>query len=80
MNTEQKAKNLCDRALNDPKLIKNFTENTFFKFVMGVAKFDQKRATALEKLKPFKNSKNKTLFWEAVGILFSNGAEENFGY
>lgn len=80
MNTEQKAKSLCDRALNDPKLIKNFTEDTFFKFVIGVAKFDQKRATKLEKLKPFTTSKNKTLFWEAVGVLFSNGAEENYDY
>jgi hypothetical protein len=79
MSTATKAKSLCDRALNDPTLINNFSENTFFSFVMGVAKFDKKRAIKLEELKPFTNSSNKTLFWEAVGLLFCPGMDEDYG-
>lgn len=71
MTLKEKAINLADRALSDPKLVENMDEDKFFKFVLGVAKYDQKRAIALEMLKPFTNSNNKVLFWEAVGVLLS---------
>jgi len=71
MNTQEKAIQLADRALNNPDLIKDMTEDTFFKFVLGIAKYDQKRAIAVEMLKPFTTASNKVLFWEAVGVLMS---------
>ena len=60
---------LATKAINNPSLVENMSEDTFFKFVVGVAKYDQKLAIVLEMLKPFTNSNNKVLFWTAVGIL-----------
>jgi len=67
-----KATDLATRALNNPSLVENMSEDTFFKFVIGVAKYDQKLAIALEMLKPFTNNSNKIHFWTAVGVLFNH--------
>jgi hypothetical protein len=40
-----------------------------FDFVMTIASYDINLAIKLEELRPFTNSKNKVLFWEALGIL-----------
>ncbi len=67
--SKEKAINLVNRALANPSLVEDLSEDTFFKFVLGVAKYDMKKAMQLEKLKPFTTSKNKIMFWEAVGLL-----------
>lgn len=69
MSQREKAIELSDKALNNPELVQNMNEDVFFIFVISVAKYDSKRAIALEEIKPFTNSQNKILFWEAVGLL-----------
>tara|TARA_R110002020_G_scaffold122805_2_gene278681 strand:- start:2771 stop:2998 length:228 start_codon:yes stop_codon:yes gene_type:complete len=67
--SKEKATYLVNKALANPSLVKNMPEDTFFKFVLGIAKYDKTKAMQLEKLKPFTTSQNKAIFWEAVGIL-----------
>lgn len=64
-----KAIELGNKALSNPSLLINMPEDTFFKFVIGVAKYDKSLAMEVESLKPFTSPNNKVLFWEAVGIL-----------
>ena len=67
--SKEKATQLVNKALTNPNLVKDMSEDTFFKFVLSVAKYDKTKAMQLEKLKPFTTSKNKIMFWEAVGLL-----------
>ena len=69
MKSKENAIRLANKALNNPLLLNELSEDVFFKFVLGVAKYDMCLAIKLENLKPFTNSSNKCLFWEAVGIL-----------
>lgn len=64
-----KAIELANRALENPSLINQLTEDMFFKLVIGISKYDRLLAMKVEELKPFTNNNNKVLFWEAVGIL-----------
>lgn len=64
-----KAIELANRALENPSLVNQLTEDIFFKLVIGISKYDRSLAMKVEELKPFTNSNNKVLFWEAVGIL-----------
>lgn len=65
----EKAIELANRALQTPSLLNDLSEDVFFKFVMGISIYDISLAMKVEQLKPFTNSNNKVLFWEAVGIL-----------
>jgi hypothetical protein len=65
----EKAIELANRALQTPSLLNDLSEDVFFKFVMGISRYDISLAMQVEQLKPFTNSNNKVLFWEAVGIL-----------
>lgn len=65
----EKAIELANRALQTPSLLNDLSEDVFFKFVMGISIYDISLAMQVEQLKPFTNSNNKVLFWEAVGIL-----------
>jgi hypothetical protein len=64
-----KAIELGNKALSNPSLLINMPEDTFFKFVIGIAKYDKSLAMEVESLKPFTSPNNKVLFWEVVGIL-----------
>ena len=67
--SKEKATHLVNKALANPSLVKNMSKDTFFKFVLSVAKYDKTKAMQLEKLKPFTTSQNRAMFWEAIGIL-----------
>ena len=69
MRAHQKAIELANRAIGNPSLLNQLPEETYFKFVMGIAVFDIELAKEVEALRPFTTSQNKILFWEAVGIL-----------
>jgi hypothetical protein len=69
---KDKAINLAKRVLANPELIKDMSEDTFFKFVMGIAKFDHELAIKVERLMPFTNSSNKINFWTATKLLFDH--------
>jgi hypothetical protein len=69
MNTQEKAIMLANKALANPELLETLPEDIMFKFVIGIVLFDINLAIKLEELRPFTNSKNKVLFWEALGIL-----------
>lgn len=64
-----KAIELGNKALSNPSLLINMPEDTFFKFVIGIARYDKSLAMEVESLKPFTSPNNKVLFWEVVGIL-----------
>lgn len=68
-SNREKGLRLADQALEYPVLVKDLSEDTFYRFVMGVAKHDIFKAMALEKLKPFTNDSNRQLFWETTGVL-----------
>jgi hypothetical protein len=72
---ETKAIELANKALSNPSLLINMPEDTFFKFVIGIAKYDKSLAMEVESLKPFTSPDNKVLFWEVVGILMP---QENY--
>jgi hypothetical protein len=69
MSLKDKSILLANKALNNPSLLNTLPDDTFFSFVIGIAKFDIELAKKVESLKPFTNPHNKVLFWEAVGIL-----------
>ena len=69
MNAKEKGIMLANKALANPELLETLPEDVLFKFIIGIALFDIDLAMRLEELKPFTNSSNKVLFWEAVGIL-----------
>ena len=69
MTAHQKAIVLANRAIESPSILNELSEETHFKFVMGIAVFDIELAKEVEALRPFTTSQNKILFWEAVGIL-----------
>lgn len=60
---------LANQVLNTPGLVNRIDDNTFFRFVMLISKYDTSQAIKIEKLKPIPIPKNKVLFWKAVGIL-----------
>ena len=62
MKNKENAIRLANKALNNPLLLNELSEDVFFKFVLGVAKYDMCLAIKLENLKPFTNSSNKCLF------------------
>ena len=64
-----KAIEIANKALANPSLLNQLSEDVFFKLVIGISKYDVSLAMKVEALKPFTNSDNKVLFWEAVGIL-----------
>lgn len=64
-----KAIELANRVLKTPSLLDQLSEDVFFKLVIGISIYDRSLAIRVEELKPFTNSNNKVLFWEAVGLL-----------
>ena len=66
---KNKAIELANRAISNPELLNSLPNDTYFKFVMGIAKFDIYLAQKVENLRPFTHPETKILFWEAVGIL-----------
>lgn len=66
---KEKAIRLANKAIEDSTLLKSLNEETLFKFVMGVAKYDMTLAMKLEELRPFTNASNKVMFWETAGLL-----------
>ena len=70
-----KAFDLATRAIANPELISNLSNDKFFTFVMMVAKYHKDLAIKLEEVRPFTNPQSKVLFWEGVGIILCNSGE-----
>jgi hypothetical protein len=66
---KDKAFRLANEAIKTPSLLNKLDEETYLLFVIGVAKYHKELATKLEEIRPLVHSKNKVLFWEAVGII-----------
>lgn len=73
----EKAIELANRAIANPKLLDKLTNDTFIKFVIGVSNHSKPLAHKLMDLKPNIPSECKILFWEAVGILKLEGDMAN---
>lgn len=67
---KEKAQDLGNRAINNPRLLDQLDEDTFIKFVVCISKHDKSLASKVFDLKYDKiSAQGKVLFWEAVGIL-----------
>ena len=66
----EKAQELGNRAINNPRLLDQLDEDTLIKFVVCISKHDKSLASQVFDLRYDKiSAQGKVLFWEAVGIL-----------
>jgi len=66
---EETAFRLANKAIKNPSLLNQLTQDTYETFVLGVAIFHKDLAMKLDDIKPIVKPQNKVKFWEAVGIL-----------
>jgi|TARA_B110000967_G_C18316632_1_gene285526 hypothetical protein len=67
--TKDNAFNLATRAIKKPSLLDELTEDTYVKFVIGVALYHKDLAVKLDEIRSIGEPQNKILFWEAIGVL-----------
>lgn len=76
MTQLEKANKLGNEALNNPKLLNLLDEDTFIKFVISISKYNKPLAWDIFDLKTSTlSSQSKVLFWQAVGLIFTDNAD-----
>ena len=73
---KEKAIELANRVINNPELLKQLNDEIFIKFVISLTNYSKPLAHKVFDLKSDISSQNKILFWEAVGILKGDMANE----